>query len=179
MSEDEDNRALREQVAKLLLENALSFISVVSPENRLLATGRTPSGFGSVIGKSAFEFTEPASHDVLRDALDRVRATGNAAQFEVTGYGEDGEAGHVYRTRALPMRDGARVTNVLLISTDITDRVRLERSLVESQRALHLALETSRVGVWKWDVAKDQIEWDRRLLEIWGLTETPPDCIAA
>ncbi len=185
----EQNRVLRDRVAELeralasgvdpllgaLLEHARGFLNVVTPDGRLVATGRTSSGFGSVIGRSMFDFIDASHHGVLREALERVCATGAPAGCEVVGYGENGEPGHSYIVRFIPVIEGGKVRAVVNVPTDITERVRLERSLAESEQALRLAVDAAKIGLWRWDVASNIITWDKRMLEIWGLAETPAD----
>lgn len=179
---EEENRVLRARIAELertdgdplvraLLEHAPSFMLVVSPDGRMLATGRPSSGFGSVVGRSAFEFSDPASHDVMRDALKRATETGRPVSYEAVGFGEDGTPGHVYLTRLIPL--GSPVEALVMIPTDITERVRLTRERAESEQALRLAVDATRMGLWRWDLKTGRLEWDQRLLDIWGVDEPP------
>jgi two-component system cell cycle sensor histidine kinase/response regulator CckA len=183
----EQNRILRERVAQLekalaagvdpimraLLEHAPAFLTVVSPAGHLLATGRTSSGFGSVVGMSVFDFTEASHHAAIRAALARVCETGAPVVYETVAFGENGERGHSYLVRAVPLREGSAVTSIVLVPADITDRVRLERSLAESEQALRLAVDAAKIGLWRWDMESNSVEWDRRVREIWGVAETP------
>lgn len=185
----EQNRVLRARVAELeralasgvdpllgaLLEHAPGFLNVVTPDGRLVATGRTSSGFGSVIGRSMFDFIDASHHGVLREALERACATGAPARCEVVGYGENGEPGHSSIVRFIPVMEGGQVRAVVNVPTDITERARLERSLAESEQALRLAVDAAKIGLWRWDIARNAISWDKRMLEIWGLAETPAD----
>jgi len=63
----------------------------------------------------------------------------------------------------------------VLVPTDITERVRLERSLRESNDALRMAMSATGMGFWRWDISHDRLEWDQRLREIFGVRETPVD----
>jgi two-component system, cell cycle sensor histidine kinase and response regulator CckA len=56
---------------------------------------------------------------------------------------------------------------------DITERVRLERSLLESEQTLRLAVDAARMGLWRWDSAQDQLTWDARTCEIFGVDAAP------
>ncbi|HVX95577.1 MAG TPA: ATP-binding protein [Polyangia bacterium] len=183
----EENRILRERlerfergplefvdpVMRALVDLVPAFIIVINPEGRLLATGRTSEAFGSVIGRSVFEFAEPSCHEVMKAAYARVCETKRATTYETVAYGENGEPNHSYVVRAEPMLDAGEVAMIVLVPTDITDRVRLERSLVLSEEKLRLAVEATSVGLWSWDVIHDVVSWDRRVLEIFG-ARTPP-----
>lgn len=183
----EENRVLRERVAELeaaatrgedpvlraLVQHAPGFLSVVSSDGRFMATGRDSAAFGSVLGRSIYEFTDPSSHAATRDALARVYSTKDAVVYESLADGENGEPGHTYRVRAVPLCENDDVRGVLLVPTDITDRVRLERSLIDSTEALRLAVDASRMGFWRWDIANNRVDWDDRLLSLFGVTEAP------
>lgn len=166
---------LVDPVMRALVDHVPAFLNVISPEGRFIATGRTSEGFGSVVGRSVFEFTEPSSHEAMRAAYARVCATKQATTYESVGYSETGEPGHTYVVRAVPLVEGDEVAMIMLVPTDITDRVRLERSLVLSEQKLRLAVEATSVGLWSWDIVGDEISWDRRVLEIFGATTPPAD----
>ncbi len=156
-------------------EHVRQLVHVVTPEGRLLATGRPSEGFGSVVGRSVYEFLEPASVDVVREAYARTCATAQSVVYESMAYGEDGSPGHTYLSRTFPLINESGVYAILVVPTDITARVALERTLVEQEQTLRLAIQASRLGLWRWDVATGVVSWDARLCEIWGVSETPRD----
>jgi PAS domain S-box-containing protein len=166
---------LVDPVMRALVDHVPAFLNVISPEGRFIATGRTSEGFGSVIGRSVFEFTEPASHDSMKASFARVCATKQATTYETVGYSEMGEPGHTYVVRAVPLVEGDEVAMIMLVPTDITDRVRLERSLVLSEQKLRLAVQSTSVGLWSWDIGQDVISWDQRVLEIFAASGPPAD----
>jgi PAS domain S-box-containing protein len=185
----EQNRVLRERVEVLeraapsladpmiraAFEHSPAFLTVITPEGRFLATGRTSEAFGSVVGRTVFEFTAPEQHASMRDAYARVRETRQAVIYESVGYGENGEPNHTYLVRAVPMLDDGALKAIVLVPTDITERVRLERSLAESEEKLRFAIDATRIGLWSWDVERNEISWDRRVLDIFGVNEPPTD----
>ncbi|HEY0708881.1 MAG TPA: PAS domain-containing protein, partial [Polyangia bacterium] len=166
------NQILRERIQQLekalpgradpvlnaLIEHAPAFLNVVTPEGRFLATGRTSDGFGSVIGRSVFEFTPPTHHAILRDAFARICATKQPVVYESVGYGENGEPNHSYVVRAVPLIENDQVVSIAIIPTDITDRVQLERSLAESEQKLRFAITATHIGLWSWDGERDQVK---------------------
>jgi len=182
-------RVLRERVAQLeslmsvrtdpvllsLLQNATSFLSVITPDGRIMATGRESEAFGSVVGRSVLEFTPPSSHAVVLQALAKIRETGQPTSYEAGGYGENGEPDHVYHVRAVPVSAGGVLEAIVVVPTDITERVRLERSLRESNETLRMTVAASGMGFWRWDILNDRLEWDDRLREIFGVAQTPGD----
>jgi PAS domain S-box-containing protein len=183
----EENRILRERVSQLerersidpvlraLIENAPTFLIVITPEGRFLATGRDSPAFGSLVGRSLFEFAEADQHAVMREAYARACATKQPVTYEAVGYGENGEPGHTWLTRVVPLIEAGAVNALLLIPADITDRVQLERSLSLSEQKLRLAVQATGMGLWSWDIVRDEVLWDRRALEIFGVSDPPRD----
>jgi len=182
-------KVLRERVAQLesamsaradpvllsLVQNATSFLSVITPDGRIMGTGRESEAFGSVVGRSIFEFTPQSSHHVLTQALAKLRETGQPVTYEAGGFGENGEPDHVYHVRAVPVITDRAMQAIVLVPTDITERVRLEQSLRESNDALLMAISATGMGFWRWDIPRDRLEWDQRLRDIFGVEETPVD----
>jgi len=68
----------------------------------------------------------------------------------------DGYRG-LFETVKTPMHDAqGNVTGVLGIARDITDHRRREADLNESETRLNLALESTRVGIWEWDISNNR-----------------------
>lgn len=63
-------------------------------------------------------------------------------------------------------------TRIIGTDTDITARKQAEELLAHVSRRLDLAMHISRIGVFEADIEKDEIEWDDRLLSIYGLDGT-------
>ncbi|KAA0697538.1 bifunctional diguanylate cyclase/phosphodiesterase [Neorhizobium sp. P12A] len=64
-------------------------------------------------------------------------------------------------------------THIIGTDTDISPRKAAEEMLAHVSRRLDLALEISRIGVFEADINKDEVEWDDRLLAIYGIDGTP------
>jgi PAS domain S-box-containing protein len=184
----EENRVLRERIAQLenaavghldpvlrvLVEHAPAFLTVVTPEGRFIACGRVSEAFGSMVGRSMFDFMDPGHHAMVREVLARAAATRQPAAYEAIGFSESGEAGHTHAVRVIPMVDEGQVRGLVLVPLDITERVRLERSLFESEQTMRLAVDAARMGLWRWDMASDTLTWDARTCEVFGVEAAPP-----
>ena len=80
----------------------------------------------------------------------------------------------VYRyflARSFPvfMEDG-RIREWVGTCIDITERKKAEEVLTEKTQRLQLATKSANLGVWDWDVVNNQMLWDDRMLELYGLT---------
>jgi PAS domain S-box-containing protein len=65
------------------------------------------------------------------------------------------------------------------LQRDVTEPRKAEQALRESEARLRLTLEASEVGVFDWDLAANELTWDERVREIWGLDAHAPVTIAA
>jgi signal transduction histidine kinase len=158
-----------------LLQNHASFLFVVNPDGRMVATGRISDAYGSVVGRSMFEFMSPAAALTAKAALKRACDSKLPVDYEADGYGEDGGLDHVYHVRAVPMATDGSVEAIVIVPTDITERVRLERSLRETNDSLRLAVTATGMGFWRFDVQTNSVAWDARMLELFGIEGAPPD----
>ncbi len=55
------------------------------------------------------------------------------------------------------------------ISRDILERRRVDEALQRSQERLYLATASARIGIWDWDVAANELKWDDRMYELYGI----------
>ncbi len=53
---------------------------------------------------------------------------------------------------------------------DITERKRVEEQLQRTSERLHLATVSAKAGVWDWNLQTNEMIWDDRMLELYGLT---------
>jgi PAS domain S-box-containing protein len=52
---------------------------------------------------------------------------------------------------------------------DITERKQMEEALKESVERLDLATRAARLGIWDWDIRQNELIWDDRMYELYGL----------
>lgn len=74
--------------------------------------------------------------------------------------------------RALPILEPeGTVREWVGIHTDITDQKRAKERLYQSQERLSLATESARIGIWDWNVSSNEMDWDARMLALYGIRE--------
>jgi PAS domain S-box-containing protein len=79
-----------------------------------------------------------------------------------------------FLTQALPVRDeDGRVLQWVGTNTDITRVREAEAILRESAERVRLATAATGVGIWEWDVATDQLQWDLEMFRIYGIPPAP------
>jgi PAS domain S-box-containing protein len=92
----------------------------------------------------------------------------------------DGSRAFVHNS-AVPIRDARdAIVGSAVTVMDITEQVRNERALRESEERLQLALEINRSGTWDWNLETGEIVWSRGHYEIlgYGLDEVKPSAQA-
>jgi len=65
-------------------------------------------------------------------------------------------------------QSGAAV-RMIAVQTDITDQKLAEHALVNSNARLRLALNASGIGIWQYDPESDELHWDERMYDIFGV----------
>ncbi len=64
------------------------------------------------------------------------------------------------------------VSGVIVYATDVTEQVLARKKVEESEQRFRLATEASGVGIWEWNVITNQIKWDAKMFEIYGVKPT-------
>lgn len=113
---------------------------------------------------------------ILPEDLARLREAEIAAMQTCTAFhcrfrtrAANGEIRWLHcRSAPRPMPDGGNVWDG--IAVDITERVRAEEALRESEERLRLALNAGQCGVWDWDIVANRVTWSERIYAFHGLT---------
>ncbi|MGO7822725.1 EAL domain-containing protein [Rhizobium ruizarguesonis] len=117
------------------------------------------------------QLVHPDDRDFVVHAIDRQNA--GDPNYQIFEYRERHKDGHwvwIECRGACVEWDGDGVpTRIIGTDTDITARKQAEETLSRLSRRLDLALEVSRIGVFEADIEHDTVEWDDRLIAIYGL----------
>jgi len=128
----------------------------------LAAERITRTSRADVIGRSARRVFPAVEKLGLLDVFRRVWRTGESAHHPVSWY-HDGRLSlwlenYVYR---LPSGE------IVAIFNDVTERKESERAITELSARLQLALSSSKIGVWDWDLGAQRVyfspEWKEQL----------------
>lgn len=138
-----------------------------SPDSVMTATPLT--------GEYPFEFTiQQNGREVSPNNLPMQQAgrTGRSISGEFELVFPDGDICFLYG-KAVPVRNEAgEIRGVIGAFLDITHLKQAESALHQSQERLQLALKGAKQGIWDWDLHTQQLTWDDRCKEIFGL---PPE----
>ena len=139
--------ALRKSEKKLrfLLENIPDFVITVDRNYKILLINRGVPGVTveQAIGTKVYNYVEPAHHEIMRKALEKVFRTGMLGKPEVLGMGPKGPDTVWYETRVSPNKIDDRVISVTLISSDISGRKKAEEALRESEEKWRSLVENA------------------------------------
>lgn len=129
------------------------------------------SGLHGAQGKYISHFIPNFPQDLM-DIYDSVLKTGEPIRFE-----HEIKALHrwfnIYTCRF--GKAGSR--KVAILFTDITERIRAEQALRESDERMRLATEATGVGIWELDLGDNRMRWDAQMFRIYGLTPTPDNMV--
>jgi PAS domain S-box-containing protein len=126
------------ELLQSIIDTSSTVIYVKDLEGRFLLVNQRfqelfDGGGGSVVGKTDYDFFPPDAARTFRAADQRVLATGTAVEAEEVAPQADGP--HTYISNKCPLRDhNGRTFAVCGISTDITERKRVEEQLRQSQK---------------------------------------------
>jgi PAS domain S-box-containing protein len=171
--EKEAEAALRESARayKLLMEQAADAILVSYPDQPVIEVNQRASDMLGYTREELFQLHGQGS--VLREGLSALLPLpdeilkGDIVYAEHPVRRKDGTV-IVTELSSRRLDDGRIVT----IARDITERKRAEEALRETEARLRSAIDIAQLSFYEWNPQTDELSWDVRLKEIWGL---PPD----
>ncbi|WP_033881442.1 bifunctional diguanylate cyclase/phosphodiesterase, partial [Pseudomonas aeruginosa] len=67
------------------------------------------------------------------------------------------------------LRDEAGAINGYLgIAVDVTEWRNAEREMAAARDQLQMAADVARLGIWRWNLADDRLQWNERMCELYG-----------
>jgi PAS domain S-box-containing protein len=144
----------REAQWRSVVANAPVFVALVDRAGTIQHINRTVPGIAmeDAIGKSVYEFVEPASREIARECIERVFDTGRTAFYESVAVGSNGSRSsyEIVRpdgtacwvrgnTTARKPDDGTR--RLFGTVSDITERKRAEEALKQAHDELEQKVE--------------------------------------
>ncbi|MEO1369135.1 MAG: PAS domain-containing protein, partial [Acidobacteriota bacterium] len=152
--------ATRDLVAMLELDGRLGYLNPAGRE--LLGVGDTP-----VHDVRLLDYYGGDDRKQVRVAMETARHRSWSGRLTLES--ADGTPRHVMQ-EMMPGRDvEGRLDHVAIVARDITEAVEARELLERQEDQLRLALATSRVAIWQWDVATDVFKWSDDAADIFGL----------
>lgn len=112
------------------------------------------------------------SRAFLEHALKRALKQGVSYRLELTVHRRDGTTREVLAAGEARYGSGGEVCGLFGSLQDISEAKATRRALELASDRLRLATAAARIGVWDWDVVRDQLAWDDRMFEIYGQSRT-------
>ncbi len=141
---------LRESEGKmrLFLENSPDFITIVGRDATIQFVNRTFPEFAmeEVIGRSLYDFTMPENYNKYRKTFAQVFQTGRVNNLITKAIGPSGDIAW-YEIHVVPIKQEKQVVNIMLISTDITERKKAEQKIRESEEKYRFLFDTAPIGI--------------------------------
>jgi PAS domain S-box-containing protein len=110
-----------------------------------------------IVGKTIAELGLAANPEAQSSVAATLRAEGRGVNHELQVRRKDGSLRDGIFSGEVIHSQGREI--FLTVMVDITERKRMERQLREREQRLALALETARLGYWRWTPATGQVEW--------------------
>lgn len=135
--------------------------------------GLAPGESAATTEEEWLDLVHPDDRSLAQDQTARLKA-GELSEVAYE-YRERHSDGHwvwiMCRGRAVKWDDDGKPYRFVGTDTDITRMKASEDQIKAVSRHLNLALSSVQMGVWRYDVDRDEIEWNDRLKSILGLPE--------
>ncbi|MBI3201649.1 MAG: response regulator [Myxococcales bacterium] len=123
-----------------------------------------------VVGKPALDFVSDDTRSLALATIQHSLSTGETGSYETIGPGPHDQPRRykVFVTPA-PSSDGS--VGGCLVALDISVLVERERALAEAEQKLRIALASTKLGLWSWEMATGEVLWDEGMRQVMGRTE--------
>lgn len=142
----------------LLCNQALAKLYNTTPEAMV---GKHDGDFG--VPEDMVETSHPNERTIMADGMTGI-------VFEDRLDAANGELRH-YRAIKKPLKDGSGQDQILVLAQDITDVIRVQRQLRESELRLLHVLEVTRENIWDWHLPSGSVHHNRQWYETLCYTE--------
>ena len=125
--------------------------------------------------ETAIEFYAPEAQPIIRAAVEKCISEGVPWDLELPFDRADGERIWVRAMGTATFAHG-RAVRLTGACQDVTARVAARRALQEINQRMALATDSSRMGIWDWDLEQDVMFWDAWMYRLYGLENSDGPC---
>jgi diguanylate cyclase (GGDEF)-like protein/PAS domain S-box-containing protein len=138
------------------MEKSSDIILNMSPDGTILFINHTAPYIGEeeVIGRSIYEYIYPEFKDEFRNLFNKVLQTGRTENFE-TFDTRFNNGTSWYENRLIPFKNIEQAFNLILITTDITERRQMVEALKNSEKKYRDLVDNALVGIYKTNLKGD------------------------
>ena len=164
-----------QQLLRDVADNTTAVIYVKDADGRFLFINRR---FEQLFHFTTKQIIGHTNHEIFpREIADRFRANdlqvlarNSTMEYEEQAPHDDGL--HTYLSIKFPLCDHTGTPYATCgISTDITERKRIEHSLRTHEEQLRFALASAEMGTWNWNLQTGQIYWSSQVDRFLGLSD--------
>ncbi|MBD2463458.1 PAS domain S-box protein [Oscillatoria sp. FACHB-1407] len=160
-----------------LVENSTDFIALATPSGHvtyLNPAGRQMVGLDESTDITNFvipDFHFSEDWEEFQRTVLQTLANGDSWQGEIRLRHFQTQASVPVAHSAFPIKHPhtGGVLAIAGIARDITERKKIEEQLRDLSNRLSLAVKSAGVGIWDWDIVNNQVFWDDRMYELYGL----------
>jgi PAS domain S-box-containing protein len=170
----EDALRRSEQLLQDVVNNTTAVIYVKHTDGRYLLTNRR---FQQLFHLTTDQIVGHTDHEIFpKDFADAYRANDLAmlerkTVMEYEEYAPHSDGLHAYISIKFPLCDQTGKPYATCgISTDITERKRIEHTLRTHDEHLRRALSSAELGMWNWDLQTNHIYWSSKVERFLGLS---------
>jgi two-component system cell cycle sensor histidine kinase/response regulator CckA len=118
------------------------------------------------------DITNPEDREVEAEAFERV-VSGEAADYHMEKrlLRKDGAVAWVNVNMTVIRDASGQPTRTMATIEDITERRRSDEVIAGVRERLSLATRAAHMGIWDWDVVKNQLVWDEGMYTLYGVRE--------
>ena len=170
----EETLQRHQQLLRDVIDNTTAVIYVKDADGRYVLTNRRFRQLfnlttDQIIGRTDYDLFPKDFADAFR--ANDVKVLEQNATVEYEEYAPHPDGPHAYISIKFPLcaRTGKPYATCG-ISTDITERKRIEDQLRSNDARARLALATGSGGIWDWDLHSDQLFWSPEVDTLLGIT---------
>ena len=126
-----------EEKWRTLVTNIPDYIALHDCEGKFLYLNHYAEGLSEkdTIGKSQFDFMSNESKEIYRQNFEECLSSGKNQEFEYTAFG-DNKVIRTYESSLIPLMHKGKVSNIMAIARDITERKLAEEKLIFANKEL-------------------------------------------
>jgi PAS domain S-box-containing protein len=169
------------QLVNLLLDNTDESFILVDNDLRISMFNSTAARFVATHahrelkkGDSLPELIPGEEQSKMLEQRCREVLQGKVSEMEIKIPGET-ETTYLHSKLKPAINKNGSVTSLIITTTDITEKKKTEKALVESEQRWRFALEGSNLGLWDWNMQSNQFYYSNSFKRLYGFTEEEND----